>query len=91
MEPGRAGYRAVACADSGIIMNNAPFQNTEDYDMPVRWVLSERCGDCPRCRPRGTDDLYGLGPGVYPDDKFPDFPEHWGCNCAKEYVPPECG
>ncbi len=54
--------------------------------MAIRWVLSEKCKDCPRCGPRGRDDLFGLGPGVYPDDRFPKFPEHWGCNCKWERV-----
>jgi hypothetical protein len=52
--------------------------------MPVKWPLvSERCKDCPKCGPMGAQNLYGLGPGVYPADRFPKEPAHFGCNCSK--------
>jgi hypothetical protein len=36
--------------------------------------------NCEICKKLATQDLYGLGPGVYPIDKFPKIP-HYGCNC----------
>ncbi len=55
--------------------------------MAIKWVLSEKCRDCTRCGPRGTGDTYGLGPGVYPRERFPRLPAHFGCNCTKAVLP----
>ena len=51
--------------------------------MVFKWVLSEKCTGCSLCGPRGTADGYGLGSGVYPRERFPRFPAHFGCNCRK--------
>jgi hypothetical protein len=54
--------------------------------MNIKWVLSEECRDCPKCGPRGTNDMFGLGPGVYPRDRFPKFPAHFGCDCTRKVL-----
>ncbi len=55
--------------------------------MSMKWLVSERCKGCPKCGPMGARDLYGLGPGVYPADRFPKEPAHFGCNCSKIVLP----
>ena len=50
--------------------------------MNIKWVLSQQCSGCDRCGARGKADVYGLGEGVYPFDKFPKLPAHWGCDCT---------
>jgi len=52
----------------------------------LRWVLSGSHVDVDPCNDNATEDRYGLGPGVYPPDKLPEFPQHPNCQCDVEPV-----
>src|SRR5690606_16622393 len=45
----------------------------------IRWALSRSHPEYDICDIWATQDLYGLGPGVYPPDKLP--PGHPNCLC----------
>ena len=49
----------------------------------IEWALSpNRTGDWPcNCPDRAEDDV-GLGPGVYPKDGVPPYPDHPHCMCT---------
>lgn len=45
------------------------------------WVLSSAHHKYDICDFNATADLYGMGPGVSPKDKGPEYPAHPGCTC----------
>lgn len=45
----------------------------------TKWNLSNSHENHDICNVYATQDLYGLGPGVYPSDKIPN--RHKGCKC----------
>lgn len=47
----------------------------------IRWVLGSRHPKTDICDFYAQADLYGLGPGVYPKDRFPPMPAHPHCGC----------
>lgn len=51
-----------------------------------RWVLNSRHPRYDICDIHAKANLYGLGPGVYPKDKFPKRPAHPHCMCLIEPV-----
>ena len=55
------------------------------YDDPdivaLQWKLSDRHPRCDICDVYANADLYGLGKGVFPKDKFPKLPAHPHCLC----------
>lgn len=42
----------------------------------VQWLLSNAHADPDECTDNAERDAYGLGPGVYPPDSVPRFPNH---------------
>lgn len=58
----------------------------DDRVAALKWRLSSRhpCGDI--CDMYAEADLYGLGPGVFPKDKVPEFPVHPNCMCNMRKV-----
>jgi len=56
----------------------------EDYRLGlikgVKWNCLDSEKTCQTCRKYASQDLYGLGPGVYPPDKVPPV-AHVGCMC----------
>lgn len=45
----------------------------------IKWNLSKNHEEKDICDQYANQDLYGLGPGIYPADKVPD--RHTGCKC----------
>ena len=56
------------------------YKNDEDV-VALKWVLSSRHPRYDICDFYANADLYGLGKGVYPKDKFPTLPAHPHCMC----------
>lgn len=52
----------------------------------VRWRVSAFHVDQDQCDTNATQDLHGLGPGVYPANVVPRFPNHPHCKCRLEVV-----
>ncbi len=56
----------------------------EDYRLGlikgVKWNCLDSERTCQTCREYVSQNLYGLGPGIYPPDKIPPMP-HIGCIC----------
>lgn len=46
-----------------------------------QWKLSDRHPKCDICDVYAHADLYGLGKGIFPKDKFPKLPAHPHCLC----------
>ena len=46
-----------------------------------QWKLSDRHPKCDICDVYARADLYGLGRGIFPKDKFPKLPAHPHCLC----------
>ena len=53
----------------------------DDDVVALKWVLSSRHPRYDICDFYANADLYGLGKGVYPKDKFPTLPAHPHCMC----------
>lgn len=53
----------------------------DDDIVAFQWKLSSRHPRYDICDFYGNADLYGLGKGVYPKDKFPRLPAHPHCMC----------
>lgn len=54
----------------------------DDSDIvALQWKLSDRHPRCDICDVYAHADLYGLGKGVFPKDKFPKLPAHPHCLC----------
>ncbi len=58
----------------------------DDDVIAFRWVLNSRHPRYDICDIHANADLYGLGPGVYPKNKFPKRPAHPHCMCLIEPV-----
>lgn len=56
------------------------YKNDDDV-VALKWVLSSRHPRYDICDFYANADLYGLGKGVYPKDKFPTLPAHPHCMC----------
>ena len=56
------------------------YKNDDDV-VALKWVLSSRHPRYDICDFYANADLYGLGKGVYPKDKFPQLPAHPHCMC----------
>lgn len=56
------------------------YKNDDDV-VALKWVLSSRHPRYDICDFYASADLYGLGKGVYPKDKFPTLPAHPHCMC----------
>lgn len=57
-------------------------KNENDPDViAYRWMLSDRHPKFDICDFNANADLYGLGKGIYPKDKFPHYPAHPHCMC----------
>lgn len=62
-------------------------QTVDDPDViAYHWQLSDRHIHTDICNFNAKADLYGLGPGVYPKDKFPRYPAHPHCLCPLSEV-----
>lgn len=62
-------------------------RHKDDPDViAFRWVLSSRHPRYDICDVHANVDLYGLGRGVYPKDKYPRRPAHTHCMCPIETV-----
>lgn len=61
------------------------YRNDDDV-IAFRWVLNSRHTRYDICDIHAKADLYGLGVGVYPKDKFPKRPAHPHCMCQIEPV-----
>jgi hypothetical protein len=46
------------------------------FSTGVKWNLSARHPRADECDRHASADDYGLGPGVYPPDRFPQMPSH---------------
>lgn len=46
------------------------------FSKGLKWNLSGRHPKADECDRMATQDVYGLGPGVYPIDSFPRYPLH---------------
>lgn len=53
----------------------------DDDVVALKWTLSSRHPRYDICDFYANADLYGLGKGVYPKDKFPILPAHPHCMC----------
>nr|DAQ59101.1 MAG TPA: minor capsid protein [Caudoviricetes sp.] len=53
----------------------------DDDVVALKWTLSSRHPRYDICDFYANADLYGLGKGVYPKDKFPTLPAHPHCMC----------
>jgi hypothetical protein len=60
-------------------------QADEDV-VALRWELSSGHNVYDICDFNHNADLYGIGEGVYPKDKFPTYPAHPHCLCIIEEV-----
>ncbi|MBP2629878.1 MAG: hypothetical protein H6Q70_506 [Firmicutes bacterium] len=57
-------------------------KNENDPDViAYRWMLSDRHPKFDICDFNANANLYGLGKGIYPKDKFPHYPAHPHCMC----------
>lgn len=63
----------------------ARYQKDSDV-IAFRWTLSSRHPYFDICDIHAAVNLYGLGPGVYPKNKFPRRPAHPHCMCLIEPV-----
>lgn len=63
----------------------AKHRNDDDV-IAFRWLLNSRHPRYDICDIHANIDLYGLGPGVYPKDRFPKRPAHPHCMCPIEPV-----
>lgn len=62
-------------------------KHREDDDViAFRWLLNSRHPRYDICDIHANVDLYGLGPGVYPKDRYPKRPAHPHCMCPIEPV-----
>lgn len=52
----------------------------------IQWRLSNRHEDDDDCTDMATQNLYGMGAGVYPVDAVPDFPKHPNDICTLGHV-----
>ena len=68
--------RARAYAD-GVM---AKYMDDPDI-VAFQWKLSDRHPKCDICDVYAHADLYGLGKGIFPKDKFPKLPAHPHCLC----------
>ena len=68
--------RARAYAD-GVM---AKYMDDPDI-VAFQWKLSDRHPKCDICDVYARADLYGLGKGIFPKDKFPKLPAHPHCLC----------
>ena len=64
--------KQVAAASESVIVKGIKWNLSKSYSMNGK-------GTCEQCNQYATQDLYGLGPGIYPVDKAPDY--HDGCHC----------
>lgn len=53
----------------------------DDDVVALKWTLSSRHPRYDICDFYANADLYGLGKGIYPKDKFPKLPAHPHCMC----------
>ena len=60
--------------------------SAEPWVIGYRWVLGPRHPKRDICDVFAGQNLYGLGPGVYPSGKQPDNPAHPNCMCGWEDV-----
>lgn len=54
---------------------------SDDDVVALKWKLSSNHPRTDICDVYANADLYGLGRGVYPKDKFPTLPAHPHCRC----------
>jgi hypothetical protein len=64
----------------GVATKQAIF-NDEDA-IGLRWELGSREAHCDECEFLAEADLYGLGPGGFPEDETPEYPSHPNCICC---------
>lgn len=77
---GRGNYaaRRLARTEQARAYGNATIQSAarNPWTRGVKWNLNQRHDRDDPCDVNATQDLYGLGPGVYPPDSFPRWPNH---------------
>ena len=54
----------------------------DDAVVGYKWRLSTRHPKFDICDIHANADLYGMGAGVYPKDKGPEYPAHCNCTCG---------
>lgn len=77
---GRGNYaaRRLARTEQARAYGNATIESAQrnPWTRGVKWNLNQRHDRDDPCDVNATQDLYGLGPGVYPPDRFPRWPNH---------------
>ena len=78
----------IARTETSAASGEAFFAEQQDNPdvIAYRWRLSSRHPRFDICDLYANADLYGLGKGVYPKDKFPKRPAHPHCFCLVEPV-----
>jgi hypothetical protein len=82
---GRGNYaaRRLARTEQARAYGNASIESAQrnPWTRGVKWNLNQRHNFLDPCDVNATQDVYDLGPGVYPADAFPRFPQHPMCLC----------